>query len=121
MKGKTLMTDQTAKPTLTPRTVADVLADLNLDEALENAITPTCEARDDNDEPMCDERATTLCILSCGHSAFFCEEHTVELRDSIETHRASGTATLACEYPITRSPWHPRPMTITVRFERIAS
>lgn len=113
------MTDQTIAPA-SPRTVADVLADLNLDEALENAITPTCECEPEEGGPACGAPATFARIISCGHADFWCTEHAEMIQASIAEWLAKG-GTLKCILDKSASLWHPTPMRVTVRFERIAS
>ena len=80
--------------TQTPeRTIADVIEDLNLDDALRDAVPPpVCEVQVKRDGPLCGKPATWLASGSCGHDSYYCAPH----HDQI-TGRVTDGATMLCE------------------------
>lgn len=69
------------------RTIADIRADLDLDDALKNAVPPPrCEKRRHGTETPCGALASWLVVASCGCARYFCEACRMRtLHDSART------------------------------------
>lgn len=78
--------------TQTPeRTIADVIEDLNLDDALRDAVPPpVCETRVPSGP--CGKLATWLGTATCGHDIYACPGH----HDRVERLAADPLAMLSC-------------------------
>lgn len=96
----------------------DTIEDTTLDSMLEAAVPPPkCEWRTKKMTELCGEPATWILTSSCGHSAYYDDEHADVLRSQGIGDESSGPT--FCD--ATSYPKHPRMMRVSVRFDRIAS
>ena len=98
------------------RTIYDVQRDLDLDDMLDAAVPPpSCEwCVDVHTHELCGSPATWIMSLTCGHSAYFDDEHVDEMKKIIAKPGKN-----ACDNP--SAPRHRRMMIVEARFDRIAS
>lgn len=96
----------------------DVIDDVDLKDLLDAAVPPpACEWKAKAASDPCGEPATWIMSASCGHSAYFDDEHVDVLRRQGIGDESTGPTYCGAK----SAPRHKPMLRVTVQFDRIAS